>query len=285
MNFFKKMKSKFSTTVCTPLSYNINLKKAYSGTSVVGGTLKGKTVLVTGGASGIGLAIAQRYLLEGCNVIISGRNEAKLQAAVSELKKNETQSLLYEIVDNLDAKSLEKNIPGIIERHSVEIWVNCAGVFTDVDRAKRFRSVPSDVFENVFNTNLKSTYLISCLVAESMVKSSIKGQIINIASICGLSSCYGITPYGLSKTGVIALTRELKEKYRNKVVFNCVAPGSVATSMGHKKINDNIAALGTKATRHIAMPEEIAGVVAFISGPIGKYLKDTVVASAAEKFY
>ena len=285
MNFFKKMMSKFSTTVCTPLSYNINLKKAYSGTSVVGGTLNGKTVLVTGGASGIGLAIAQRYLLEGCNVIISGRNEAKLQAAVSELKKNETQSLLYEIVDNLDAKSLEKNIPGIIERHSVEIWVNCAGVFTDVDRAKRFRSVPSDVFENVFNTNLKSTYLISCLVADSMVKCSIKGQIINIASICGLSPCYGITPYGLSKTGVIALTRELKEKYRNKVVFNCVAPGSVETSMGHKKINDNISALGTKATRHIAMPEEIASVVAFISGPIGKYLKDTVVASAAEKFY
>ena len=55
--------------------------------------------------------------------------------------------------------------------------------------------------------------------------------------------------------------------------------------MGHKKINDNISALGTKATRHIAMPEEIASVVAFISGPIGKYLKDAVVASAAEKFY
>jgi len=285
MSILKKMKSKLSTTVCSPLFYGVNLKKAYSGTSIVGGLLKNKTVLVTGGASGIGLAIAQRYLLEGCNVIISGRNEAKLQAAVSELEKNETQSLLYEIVDNLDAKALEKNIPSIIERHSIEIWINCAGVFTDVDRAKRFRSVPCDVFENVFNTNLKSTYLISCLVADSMVERSINGQIINIASICGLSPCYGVTPYGLSKTGVIALTRELKEKYRNKVIFNCVAPGSVATSMGHKKINDNISALGTKATRHIAMPEEIASVVAFISGPIGKYLKDSVVASAAEKFY
>ena len=285
MNFLKKIKGKFSTTVCSPLFYDINLKKAYSGTSVVAGCLKNKTVLVTGGASGIGLVIAQRYLLEGCNVIISGRNAAKLQKAVSELKHNEEQTLSYEILDNLDENSLHVIVLSLVEKYSVEIWVNCAGVFTDVDRAKRFRSVPCDVFENVFNTNLKSTYLISCLAAEAMVKLSINGQVINIASICGLSPCYGVTPYGASKAGVIAMTRELKEKYRDKVVFNCVALGSVASSMGHKKVNDDISTLGTKATRHIALPEEIASVVAFISGPTGKYLKETVVASAAEKFY
>lgn len=285
MNILKKIKNKISCVTCSPLLYDEHLKSAYSGTSIVGGTLKNKNVVVTGGASGIGLAIAQRFLLEGCNVTITGRNEGKMASAVSMLRRDEAQSLQYVILDNLDEDSLKKRVSALVSDCHIDIWVNCAGVFTDVDRAKRFRSVPEDVFRNVVDTNLKSTYLISSLVAETMLSSSLYGQIINIASICGMSPCYGITPYGISKAGVIALTQKLKEKYRDKVVFNCVAPGSVATAMGHKKINDNISALGTKATRHIALPEEIASVVAFVSGPVGKYIKNTIVASASEKFY
>lgn len=275
MNIFKKIRKKLTYTEITPLYYTKGLQDAYSGVSVAGGCLKGKHVVVTGGTGGIGFAIAKRYLDEGCNVTIIGRSKEKLESSLKRLKTvNYLGKADYTIMDQMNPTSINDALRDLLKK-GIDIWVNCAGIFTDGDKSRRFRSVDKQAYIDVMDTNLKSVKLICELLAEHWLSIQKKGQIINIASICGLYPSYGQTSYGLSKIQVASLTRQLSLQYKGKVIFTCVSPGSVATAMGNKKIGDNISSKGTMLTKHIAMPEEIAAVVAFLSCPAGRMVDNT----------
>lgn len=282
MNILEKIKSLMTYEDVRPLIYDSNLQKAYSSTSVTGGTLKGKTVVVTGGTSGIGYATAQRFLNEGCNVIITGRNIDKLKGSVINLKHDNTTSLDYIVIDQLNPQMVENGVTEAFTKTKVDIWVNCAGIFKKSDRKRQFRGIDSDTYFEVINTNLKSTILASKRVAEKMIENNIDGIIINVASICGYSNHFGHTPYGISKTGVIEYTKLLAEEYLGKVSFVGIAPGAVATRMGDKGFGKSLSG-GTSVTKHTAMPEEIASVICFLSSSTGRLLNgQTVIASAME---
>ena len=282
MSILNKIKKALTYSVIRPVVYNEELLQAYSTTSVTGGTIKGKTALVTGATSGIGYATAQRLLNEGCNVIITGRNEDKLKSSVNSLRHSDKSSVSYIVIDQLNTKSVENGVQKAFNHGRIDLWVNCAGIFKKKDRDRIFRGLDSETFFEVVNTNLKSTVLATRLVAEEMIKRGIYGKIINVASICGFTNHFGYTPYGISKTATIEYTRLLADEYKGKVTIVGIAPGSVATRMGDKHFGGNIA--GTNAaTKHVAMPEEIASTIAFISSPIGRYLNgQTILASAME---
>lgn len=270
MNIFKKIRKKLTYTEVTPLCYTEDLQEAYSGVSVAGGSLRGKHVVVTGGTGGIGFAIAKRFLDEGCDVTITGRSKEKLESSSKRLENGDCKGKVgYAVMDQMNSTGIN-NALGDILKNEIDIWVNCAGIFTDVDKSRRFRGVDKQTYTDVMDTNLKSVKLICELLAEHWLSTQKKGQVINIASICGLYPSYGQTPYGLSKIQVASLTRQLSIQYKGKVIFTCVSPGSVSTVMANKKTGDNISSKGTMLTRHIAMPEEIAAVVAFLSCPIGE---------------
>ena len=282
MSIVNKIKKSLTYSVIRPVVYNEELLQAYSTTSVTGGTIKGKTALVTGATSGIGYATSQRLLNEGCNVIITGRNEDKLKSSVNSLCHSDESSVSYIVIDQLNTKSVENGVQKAFNHGRIDLWVNCAGIFKKTDRDRKFRGLDSNTYFEVVNTNLKSTVLATRLVAEEMIKRGIYGEIINVASICGLTNHFGYTPYGISKTATIEYTRLLADEYKGKVLIVGIAPGSVATRMGDKHFGGNIA--GTNAaTKHVAMPEEIASTIAFISSPIGRYLNgQTILASAME---
>lgn len=282
MRIVNKIKKALSYSVIRPVVYNEELLQAYSTTSVTGGTMKGKIALVTGASSGIGYATAQRLLNEGCNVIITGRNEEKLKSSVNSLRHSDKSSVSYILIDQLSHESVEKGVRKAFNHGRIDLWVNCAGILKKKDRDRIFRGLDSETFFEVVNTNLKSTVLATRLVADEMIKREINGKIINVASICGLTNHFGYTPYGISKTATIEYTRLLADEYGGKVTIVGIAPGSVATRMGDKHFGGNIA--GTNAaTKHVAMPEEIASTIAFVSSPIGKYLNgQTILASAME---
>ena len=282
MSIVNKIKKSLTYSDIRPVVYNEELLQAYSTTSVTGGTIKGKTALVTGATSGIGYATAQRLINEGCNVIITGRNEDKLKLSVDSLRHSDKSSVSYIVIDQLNTKSVENGVQKAFNHGRIDLWVNCAGILKKTDRDRKFRGLDSNTYFEVVNTNLKSTVLATRLVAEEMIKRGIHGEIINVASICGFTNHFGYTPYGISKTATIEYTRLLADEYKGKVTIVGIAPGSVATRMGDKHFGGNIA--GTNAaTKHVAMPEEIASTIAFISSPIGRYLNgQTILASAME---
>ena len=272
-----------SYRVIRPLIYDEGVRSAYSTTSVTGGTLRGKTAVVTGATSGIGYATAQRLLNEGCNVIIVGRNEDKLKESLNTLSVGEGTQLDYMVMDSLDSLSLENKVKGVFDKCRTDLWVNSAGIFKKTDRDRKFRGIDSETYFDVINTNLKSNMLLIPYVADEMVAHGIDGTIITVSSICGFTNHFGYTPYGISKNGVIEFTKDIAKKYEGKLSILSVAPGSVATRMGDTGYGKNISG-SSSFTHHVGIPEETASVIAFLASPIGKHQNgQTILASAGER--
>lgn len=268
-----------------PLPYTELLKDSYSTGSVVGGSLKNKTILITGASSGIGLAMARRFLVEGCHVIISGRTESKLLAAISYLKQKECYNVTYSLMDQLKDSDLYTTSQDIFKRYKVNVLVNNAGVFKKSDRDGRFRSVEGEDYWSGLNTNLKSSLLLSQSFVDYCKEVDIKGHILNTSSICGLFESMGITPYGMSKAGVIEMTKQFALANKGIVTCNSIAPGSVATVMGDLHTGSNIASYSS-CNRHVTMAEEIASLAALMctEDMSEKLNGQTIKACACEKF-
>ena len=283
MSIIKKIRNKLNYTVVAPLKYDEPLRAAYSTVGVTGGILRGRTAVVTGATSGIGYSTAQRLLSEGCNVIITGRNEKKLKDSVSTLMSDKSVKIDYHVLDSLNEKSFKEKVDKLFEKYSVEIWINCAGILKTTDRERKFRGIDADTYFDVVNTNLKSNMLLIPLVADKMTSREIKGTIISVSSICGFTNHFGYTPYGISKNGLIEFTKRIADNYKDNVNILSVAPGSVATRMGTTGFGKNISG-SSSFIRHVAIPEEIASVIAFLATPIGRKLSgQTILASAGEK--
>ena len=284
MSIISKLKEKLSYIENIPLVYNDGLRAAYSSTSVCGSSLVGKTAVVTGATGGIGYAISERLLNEGCRVIITGRDDTKLKESITRLSNSCTGKVSYIKMDQTDVDSLKNGVNLAFAESAIDLWVNCAGIFKETDRSRKFRGLSADNFFEIVNINLKSTVILTRMVADLMSQQDNEScQIINIASICGLTNHYGYTPYGISKTGVIEYTRKLAEEYQGKVLIEGVAPGSVATRMGTRHFGGDISG-SNSFTNHVAIPEETAAVVCFLAGPVGTYLNGkTVLASAGER--
>lgn len=268
-----------------PLPYTELLKDCYSTGSVVGGSLKNKTILITGASSGIGLAMARRFLVEGCHVIISGRTESKLLAAISYLKQKKCYNVTYSLMDQLKDSDLYATSQDIFKRYKVNVLVNNAGVFKKSDREGRFRSVAGEDYWPGLNTNLKSSLLLSQSFVDYCKDAEIKGHILNTSSICGLFESMGITPYGISKAGVIEMTKQFALANKGIVTCNSIAPGSVATVMGDLHTGSNIASY-CSCNRHVTMAEEIASLAALMctEDMSEKLNGQTIKACACEKF-
>jgi NAD(P)-dependent dehydrogenase (short-subunit alcohol dehydrogenase family) len=114
-----KIRRKLQYEKLVPLMYNEELQEAYMGTSVTGGELRGKLVLITGGTGGIGIAMALRFLAEECSVIICGRNTEKLENAVEYLRtKVAGAKVEYLQMDQLDNESIGRAVALLQKRSS-----------------------------------------------------------------------------------------------------------------------------------------------------------------------
>lgn len=286
MELIGKIRNKLSCTVTTPLYYTEDLQKSYNTSSVAGGSLKGKYAVVTGATSGIGLAIAKRFVVEGCYVIITGRNPQKLAMAKDEIKRQYDVGVETVEMDNLNIADIESKVSFLFSSHCVDIWVNNAGIFKKKDQQKVFRDYPEQDFHDMLNTNFKSTYLLNQLVADKMIENGTQGNILNIASICGITPSFGYTPYGMSKVSTIILTEMMQEKYGDKIFFHAISPGSICTRMNNNKMGDNISRNNNGIdTRHTTMPEEVASLAALMCSDLGKYMKgENLQACASERF-
>ena len=231
--------------------------------------LKGRTAIVTGGTSGIGLAIAKHFVRSGAFVIITGRSEKRIEEACTIVCK-ETNSegcvkgLVWDntAIDQFKSKFNEALSLLPADRKNIDILVNNAGVLGGT-----IEKATSEVYDLIMNTNLKGTFFLSKIICEYYKDNGIQGNVLNIASSSSLRPAESV--YTISKWGVRGLTLGLARHYsRYGITVNGLAPGPTATPMLLKNESDNLfkdIPLG----RYI-LPEEIANLAVVLTSEMGR---------------
>jgi len=221
--------------------------------------LKGKNVLVTGGASGIGQATAARFLEEGCAVCVLDRSREARERVATEL------SALTAVID-ADVSNLEQVQAAAgeaIERMgSIDVVINNAGISIRHD----FLDITEKEWDEVLGVNLKGVFHVAQTTARHMMDKG-SGVILNTASTGGSHGYPHYADYCASKGGVIALTQTMALELAPVVRVNAISPGYVLTPMQRAEYTDEMLdAVNRKIPmgRH-AKPEEIAALFAFLA--------------------
>lgn len=230
--------------------------------------MKGKVVLVTGGAAGIGKATALRFAEEGATVIICDVNEASGQEAV----KLFGDKVAFYKVDVANRAEVQKWIEDVIAKYGhVDVLVNNAGVLRDGQLVKfkegQLSGQMSEAdFDVVISVNLKGAFNCTQAAVPFMIKQG-SGVILNASSIVGLDGNFGQTNYVASKAGVVGMTKVwARELGRYGIRVNVVAPGFTATEMVAampEKILENMKA-HTPLGR-LGEPRDIANAYLFLA--------------------
>lgn len=191
--------------------------------------LKGQAAIVTGGASGIGLAIARALLSEGMAVAIAGRDEKKLKQAAARLAEESHQGRVIGIsTDVSKSDQVERLINETLKAFSrIDLLVNNAGI----GRWSFITECTEAEWDEVQATNLKGAFLCARAVLPIM-KRQRSGYIVNMASLAGKMGFGGMSAYSASKFGMVGLTQSLLEEgIADHIRATVICPGYVATSM------------------------------------------------------
>lgn len=232
--------------------------------------LAGKVALITGGSSGIGLAIAKAFQNSGAKVIIAGTNQERLENALSQLGR-QAKSIVIDVRNVTLLSEKIKEAAELFEENRIDILVNSAGVVTKHD----FWNTDEEEYDSIMDTNAKGTFFMSQAVGKQMVEKHIQGHILNVTSSSALRPAW--TPYQMSKWAVKGLTLGLADMMiPYGIVVNAIAPGPTATPMLAKYEADSIYEPYTPCHRY-AMPEELAALAVFmVSGAGNMIVGDTV---------
>lgn len=232
--------------------------------------LVGKLALVTGGSSGIGLAIAKEFASCGADVVIAGTRQEKVDA-VLETIGGHVKGIVIDVRDVSTLPDKVEQASSLFGRDCFDILVNSAGVVTHHD----FWHTDESEYDAIMDTNAKGTFFMSQTVGRRMVEKGIKGHILNIASSSSLRPAW--TPYQMSKWAVRGFTVGLADTLiQDGVIVNAIAPGPTATSMLGKSEGDNIWEPYSPSSRY-ALPKEIASLAVYlVSGPGDMIVGDTV---------
>lgn len=216
--------------------------------------LDGKNVVITGGTSGIGYEIAKKCLDLGAKVLITGRDDKKLQNIKNELNCE----VLQWDVSNIEIS--HDKVSEIIEIFDgkIDCFINNAGMYKDI----RYNNCSIQDWNNIINTDLSGVYFATREVVTQCFEKNNKGNIIMIASNRGVFGDDG--PYGIAKAGVINFTHGLARELLNKNIrVNAINPGATASNINHLKDEDNLYRESLKGKRFLAA-QEIAEVVVFL---------------------
>lgn len=231
--------------------------------------LLNKVAIVTGGAQGIGEAIALTLAREGASIAVVDINLEKAQEVTSKIKQLGVDSESYK-VDVSNLKDVEETVNKIIEKFKkIDILVNNAGITRD----NLIIRMSEEEWDSVIAINLKGVFNWTKACAKVMMKQR-SGSIINISSVIGLMGNAGQVNYAASKAGVIGITKSIaKELASRNVRVNAVCPGYIKTAMTDKLTEETKnAILQLIPTKTMGLPQDVANVVLFLASDLSSYV-------------
>jgi NAD(P)-dependent dehydrogenase (short-subunit alcohol dehydrogenase family) len=233
--------------------------------------LKEKIAIVTGGASGIGAAIAQRFAAEGAETIaadLACTEEGLVPAATPRLHRHK--------LDVGDIRSVEGLVEVVLARFErIDVLVNCAGIGAN----KPFLETSVELFDRILAVNLRGTFLMSQAVARRMTQAG--GSIINIGSISGLRGNLGRAAYGASKGGLVTLSEVMAvELAPRRIRVNVIAPGPIETPLVEAMLSPAERAIWTqhRPLRRYGTATEVAAAALFLASDDASYVTGHVLA-------
>ncbi|PIU83761.1 MAG: 3-oxoacyl-ACP reductase [Elusimicrobia bacterium CG06_land_8_20_14_3_00_38_11] len=237
--------------------------------------LKDKVAIITGGAQGIGRAIAEKLADEGAKIVIADVMEEAAKKTADEISNNKNVAALSLKVDVSSSQETEQMIKKTVEKFGkIDIIINNAGITRD----NLLIRMSDDEWDKVLAINLKGVFNCSKAAAKIMMKQR-AGKIVNIASVVGLMGNAGQANYSASKGGVIALTKTMaRELASRNINVNAVAPGFIKTAMTEKLSDEQKKKLTDLIPlARLGEPQDVANIVAFLCTDESSYITGEVI--------
>lgn len=216
--------------------------------------LKDKKIVITGGGRGLGFAMAKKFIVEGADVLIAGRNEKTLKASAEELS---CKYLTLDVSNPTDFKAFIDNADKILG--GVNVLVNNAGVSL---HEPTFFDVTPETFDKQVDTNFRGAFFLTQEFIKHLKANGSTGNVLFVSSETG--DTMDFRPYGFTKVAVNSMVQGLAYLFRKEGIrVNAVAPGVTASDMTGVKADGNLNA-GEYATGRYYLPEEVAETAAFL---------------------
>ncbi len=238
-------------------------------------SLQGRTALITGASSGIGLHIAGVYARAGARVVLAARRHDRIEAAVDELRRSGHQaSGVYLDVTQTDSISAAFDTVEQELGAPLDILFNNSGVLY----SKSFLEQEEREISRIFDTNLKGAMLVAQQAARRMSAAG-HGVIINIASTAGLRAGGSLSSYCASKAALIHLGNVMALELASKGIrVNTICPGNIETDMQASLKDFEKALIKRTPLRRFGKPEDLDGVALLLASDAGRYMTGTAIA-------
>ena len=233
-----------------------------------------KTAIVTGGGSGLGFAIAEKFIQNGITTIIVGRDKEKLENA-----KTQLGDLCHSMVCDINnLSSIPAFVNDIIKQFGhIDILVNNAGI----NMKKDFTEVTDEEFQSIITTNLCSVFAMSREVVRHMLTKG-SGNIINISSMAAQYGLPKVIAYSASKTAIDGMTRAMAVELSPKGIrVNAIAPGFIYSAMTDAALNNDperkTKVFGRTPMGHMGQASDIGDAALFLASDTAKYITGIVL--------
>ncbi len=232
--------------------------------------LDGQRALVTGGSSGIGLAVAQELAALGCDLVLLARNEERLEQARARVLRAhplcQVELVSADLANAADRERVAAELQG-----PLPLLVNNAGF----NIRKRVENLSLEEYQRVQEVNLVSCFEM-CRLLHPRLRESAPAAVVNVASVAGLTHLRTGAPYGMSKAAMIQLTRNLAVEWaEHGIRVNAVAPWYIETPLASQVLQDDDyrrQVLDRTPMKRIGKSEECAAAIAFLCLPAAGYI-------------